>query len=1382
MTENYLKVQASYSLRCNVIPSGLPALLLFLGHLLATVDSQLSRISQIYPNTGTVTPEVFGFPPGGRFYLSDFEVFVYGEYDGTSPVVRALRKDGTVVQTSTDLNALSSYGLSFCDDAMASFGNSAQITRFTFQYINPNFFVLDAEYSVGHSLDLFVSYADEGSSTYFVSTVASGNLIKYAASDLTTVLLQVNFPDVSSFSVVNPFRDTGLLLAGTQSLIKVVDKAALSTIASWPTTCSPAAITNAIPDIAHQPASASLLDVGCDQYLTRVDVSAATPTAVFASVDFAAPVDDVFEIRWHSYVVVAVGSTVQAVKRTTYDAATMLSSPVLANPVWPGSVACCYQDGHGLAAAMTLNILEYTVIKIDLDFCASYSEDGLTCNECNSGMKLNSTEPGNRCITQDEYPPQFGAKENGISACIDKNCSRCLNSYEECEVCPSPYFINSQSKNCSDLGTIFQFGRDPNNASIIQPCTDANCLDCKANFKVCDLCQVEFFDLRAGTCFNKEGDIVQSSQSFDEKTSTAYLSLSQGFLTPLSSIWPANLSVSITDWQGDEYTDFDSLTVTGDPTKGQIVVSMNLKTSIYGSTIKLTQKSSNPVFYNKNSYMSATSELNITNVRQIRSSLYFTLQSYERWIQLGAWTPMTLSAILGAAHSPLLSIAMLRCVADLNLISHLNGPMLHASDVLLDILGKTSIPIWPLENMFRTPEGQQCEPPGSYQRRYKSYASCSILDSYSKSLLWFALSLIFSIPLQIKFGQRLQKVATQQTAERDIPQLARLAVRARRYGLQFTAMLMLGTTGVAFQLASLTLIDAEQAGPLGVTVAVIILVAYIVLGAALFRFTYLYLDMLHLKELKTGAPFKKDNTDLSPGLLPKPQTKPRSKGTNIVMPKEQGNNAMMKDGKINRKAVTQIGVPTTFQNNNADRDADDSVNGVLGKDNSQSPVLNINANSNDPEGIENPSDAMEHGLSVEERAELKLQLSIMKNRYSFLYFFVSDLKTESKTPRAVLYYLPLYEYVGGLLIAWSVPRLADNGMGQLMFLFAFEFSMVLLLITLNPYSSRLHQYASLHRHISATLLSLIKLASFAPMPEQTVRQAVVDVGCLAVVGMNVLGSAVAAVAATAMGLSALCKNREQEKVTEVVREANRLHSEEVQALEGKTLLPGRIEKAEILPEQAQVEAPNPQSAVSVSASKNYKLDKLARANQLTGQHKARLLADNKKLRDRSMLEPVPEVMLDEDKTVLDGKYSSSMASFEKQLEEEKSKEDVKRAALPEEDITKRSSNSVMPEGSSKVSMKSSSVIVSDFNPDIQNSQFKSISSAVKDLRNNSKILPGIKVLKNRGSDKFESFIDTDKQSVFTNEGSLFLLDSKQQTSKIFAFKNKIGNLRNISEK
>lgn len=1194
--QNLISVQAS-SPRYRSLALKILAVLVLLVH---EGTGQITRVTQFYPNSGTVTPYQFSFPVTNGFFLPAFTTYVQGETGGVAPSIRALRKDGSVIQVTAN-NALTSYSLNFYNDYMVSFGSMDSIIKYKFDYGFPGFFVLDASQSLTHNKGFFMAKVDTSSGMHYVSTLTAKIVYKYSDADLTTPACQVSYPDVAVFSVLSFMPSNSIILAGKDSKIKFADRTTLVESLSYTTTCNAAnSIINVLFDGVHVPKTQILLDTACDSILTKYYLDAGSLKKVAEIGPFTNPISNLMEFPLHNYLMVTYIDTIEVVKRSSYLASDGFKQLTLAT-VNTNSYACCEVNKHKFtfSAASGTGPIYFKSITINLDFCSNY--DGDTCTECNSGYKLDSSEAGNRCITSDEYPPRYGAKGSLIAECKDANCQQCIEAYYKCELCNAPYFINMESFECSDLKNISLFGKVSTNSSIIKRCKDTNCLYCKDDYTTCTLCQEEYFDLRNGACIAKEPNLTVVKTWFNESESKGYIQFSGSFSVLPTKLFPDNMTMKLLDNLNETYTDYTDFGLSGDQSSGLLVISITLHTSIYGGTLFFNQTARSPVFYNAYSYLPQAAEFNITNVRQIRASNYFVVLSLETPLKIGVWTVMIFSALFGSIFHPLFGTLLMKTVSMVNLLSHLDGPALHSSDLFLDIIGKVSLPLQIIDDALRTSEASMaCIPSDNFSKRYQGYSSCSILDMYGKSILFFILGMTVGLPLSIMAFVKLKSL--KELLMKDMkavidPGLPKFLVINRWFGIRLLTAVMFATSPVYLQYSYLSIVAGGT--PVFSTIfGCMAVVLYLILTYADFRFTYCFLDFLHIQDLKKIQ--KSELTHEVSFNEDKPEKPKNPKGLNVVLPKKEDMMPKItKDGRIK--------IPTSLTDPKKTNEEQKVVSNL--NDSSAMDISSLNF------------------LQDNNKRQVKIDLEILRNKYGFLHFFVEGFKNKASSGRSIFFYLPLIDLLCNFINCYVLVRFSGDGLVQVYIISMFELLSTFLFTMTRPYEERkLFVLMIIYRLLIAMVLCL-KMFNFIVMPEETARQKIVDTLMLFASTLLLFFAIVIAFYSLFKSIMTIRNFKKLVADEEVVLEELRLELKEKF---------GKDEPSE-KPKEPSVESKSisglSDSPVKRDLPKHFLVvDKVARANKMTLKNKEKIDADNLKL---FLNNPIKEDPIAEDREHID---------------------------------------------------------------------------------------------------------------------------------------------------
>lgn len=1281
-------------------PLKLLTIIIFLSEKLT---GQIARVNHFYPNAGTFTPYDFAFPVSNGFFLKDFTTYVHGERSGAAPSIRALRKDASVIQVTAN-NALNSYSLNFYNDHMTSFGATASIIKYKFDYAFPGFFVLLLTESVGHNNNFYMAAVDPSSGMHYISTTTGQKVFKYSDADLTVQAGMVVFADVAFFSVLNFMQADKLILAGRDSKIKFTDKISLAETVSYTSACNPAnAIINVLYDSIHVPVTEYRIDAACDSLLTRYSFDAGTLIKKEEVGPFTLPVTNLMEFKNHNYLMVTYDDTIEIVKRSTYLASQGFKQ-LLVSTVNTYSYGCCEVNKHKFTFSATSGVapIRFKSLTVSLDFCSNY--DGEVCTECNSGFKLQNSDPGNTCISPDEYPPRFGAKGSLIAECKDANCKQCIDAFYKCEVCNAPYYINMDSYECSDLLNISLFGKDTANSSIIRRCSDTNCLFCKDDFTKCTLCQEEYFDLRSAACVAKDANLTIEKTWFNQSESKGYIQFSGGFQVDPSKLFPKNITMTLLDNQNDTYTDYTDFEFSGDKTTGLLIVSIKLQTSIYGGIMLFNQTAKSPVFYNAYSYMAPTVEFNITNIRQIRASTYFLIESIESPIQVGIWVVMIFSTLFGSIFHPLFGTLLMKTICVMNLLSHLDGPALHTSDLFLDVVGKISLPIKALDEALRMSESNMdCIPEDNFSKRYQGYASCSIFDMYGKSILFFTIGMTIGLPLSIMTFVKLK--ALREKLTKDIkavidPGLPKLVVFNRWFGIRLLSAIMYATAPLYLQYSYMSIVSGG-APVIAMIFGCMVVGLYLTMVYADFRFTYFFLDFLHIQDLK-----RLPKNELTHEMSFNSDQQKMPKGMNVVFPKKADMVPFTtKDGKIK--------MPANLNDSNLTNDKSKNVSGLMDSSHDQS-TINL---------LENTT-----------KRQLKIDLEIMRNKYGFLYYFVQGFKNKASAGRTLFFYFPLVELLSILVNCYVLVRFSGDGLVQVYVISVFEMLTTFLFTVTKPYESKLDYYLMLTHRYLVSMILFLKMFNFIVMPEEASRQKIVDT-------LTLMASVLLLIYATGVAVYSLVKAvRLMCSFTKIVAEEALVIEEERVELQEK------IGKEKIPSEKPQEPSIESKSISGLSDSPARRdlpkgflsVDKIARANKLTLKNKEKIFADNLKLFQNETIKEDPAAE-DRENDIDDLKFNKPAIQREapvvETLEVTKKTEGIFTTVKVTNDLRKPADNKVAPKP-----------IVSVLEGQYLNPVLPQSSFMLEGNSFNSRFLPNmnVSISKPKKQDKFASMLEGNK--------------------------------------
>lgn len=1145
------------------------------------VYPQISRITQFYPQTSTVTPYAFtNNAVHTGFFIPGFNTYVHSETAATGSFLRVARKDGSLVRQSTD-NAADSKSLNFYSNTMVSFGANSDIKLFNFQYIHPDFYTFTASYSGGHNLNLNRAFIDSKTAMHYVSSIGGGKLYKYTHSDLNTPPSQVTFGDLLTIESITKFGDDFLLIAGSNNLIKSIDRAAMGESTSGTTACT--SILRVLHDAFSLPQNETRIDVACGSTVCKYLMSGSTLRLVSQFGSATAPINNMIEFGEVNYLLLTYGNDMHIIKRTNFDPAQEFILRAV-GALTQGSIACCEDNlqKFTFSTAVFNSIVlstTFSVFQANFDFCSNY--DGSTCIECNNGYKLLNNDLNNRCIMQDEYPYRYGAKGSMIGECQDSNCLRCKNAFYKCEVCSANLHINQESFECSDLSKMDKFGVDTTNSSIIFKCQDLNCLYCKDDYKTCALCQEEYFDLRRGMCVAKESNLTMARSWFVADEMKSYIELSSSFSANANILYPKNLSVSITDSQGDAYTDFSNFKIEG-LNSSTLMISASFSTSIYNGKITLSQIPENPVFYNKESYMPKTAELVVEKIRLITSNTYFMIEKVEGTMKMSAWGVMIGTTILGSVYNPLFGTMLMRAVCVLNLVSHLNGPNLHSSDMMLNILGNVSIP-FNLQDMIRTPqEDLICVPEDNFSKRFQSYSSCSIIDMYGKSMIFSMILAIVAIPLSIvtclKVKEHHKKIKNVAEYSKD-EGLATLIVVNRYAGIRFLSAIFNATTPIVLQYAILNLVKSGNSIQSQI-ISVFCMLVFVVMIYCLFRFTHNLLDVLYLRDIKTGVTAKAVKKDSEKPFKFK-EGESRSKGINIVIPKQTKDGAIQtKDGKL-----------------------------VVDKKSDDLNFIGLGTQKSSMAGASNIDDSgMTLDLSPSAATIRSLDLELSKVKYNSMDLFVQGFKQTNPSTRVFFYYLPMAELVNSLITSYIIVRFSGSGMVQVYLVTTFEVLLMLIYSFLQPYKQKLDFTICMVYKSLVLVVFITKLFNFIMMPEETARQRIIDTSLLIILMILIVYCTGVSIYCAIRGVKKLLNFKADKELEVKIMEEDKRESQA-----------DKVKDSSAVKEKPHTPFEKSISGISDSPvrrdipKRSPEQDRIFRANKLTNKNNDKIKEDNKRI-------------------------------------------------------------------------------------------------------------------------------------------------------------------------
>lgn len=139
--------------------------------------------------------------------------------------------------------------------------------------------------------------------------------------------------------------------------------------------------------------------------------------------------------------------------------------------------------------------------------CFDCTTDYTKCLKCDKSAGYYLLEATGMCLLKEDIPERYGAYdvEMKIYSCVNSNCLDCRLNYTSCTKCDGPagYFLDKDT--CGGLNGIFDGEGIDWTTSLVKPCSMSNCLDCKANYLKCIICDTkEKYEMVDDICVYKD--------------------------------------------------------------------------------------------------------------------------------------------------------------------------------------------------------------------------------------------------------------------------------------------------------------------------------------------------------------------------------------------------------------------------------------------------------------------------------------------------------------------------------------------------------------------------------------------------------------------------------------------------------------------------------------------------------------------------------------------------------------------------------------------------------------------------------------------------------------------------------------------------------------
>jgi hypothetical protein len=1053
-----------------------------------------SRISQTYPLASTTTPFTFANPVYTGNFLESKQLYIHAEFSSSSTKIVGLDASGNILfnQGTASMNVK---GVALITDYLYSFGATLNIEVLQLLYNTPTYIQISSSSLSAHNLNLNRAFTDqetaEVNGQIFLTTKTGGKLYMFSNSaafgspQITGILANFNAASMNALE----FLPGGLTLiaAGATNQLVIVSRSSLTSIFSLP-------ISSGVLEIKRDKLTESNLansDLTLIDYIEsttnklhrmRIDFSVNAAIEVVTT-SFVEPVNNLIQFPNVLYLAVSHGTSLEVFTRLKYISKYTIT---LTNAHCMHSIAGVRVDNYVYSFSAVDSVsLRFLSFQVNLDFCGQLNSDG-TCDKCISGYQLSSLNIPNRCILTEEYPPRYGVRAASIDSCIDTKCLSCIGNYLKCDVCSTGLYINSDNFQCTTLEKNDFYGYDPANNAVIRRCTDRQCLDCKLNYQICIKCPEQYYNLIKGVCVIKNNDMYVSEQWLDTVTSAAYFRLSQPLSINMSNLMGKTLRVSVTDYQGLEFTDFNKvvLSLLGD--NRTVKAYFGFKSTLYGGRILFTQISNSSVFYGPTSYMPVSTQVVFDRVSIILDDTYYSILSIEAAIALGYWVLMMVSILLGFFSHTWMATSLMRTISYCTVFAHLNDAILHSSDTLLDILANVSVPIFP-KTLFKSESPTQ--PPSNFMKRHFDYYTIDGIYNFGGSLLFFLLTSIPMVLLIWLSRSTISRVVARvklnhgKIDETDMSEsLILKSLLNRVFGGRFILGVIDACSPSIIQYSILNILFVESAGT-GILFTPLVMLFMFGVMFCRFRFTN---DFLQIQSIKLEKLREADKEALV----------------------KRGNASMASDSPMNASEQVDF----TFEAMKVGRE--------------QVRIFDEDRKS-EGTGL-NPAmpDWTSWGYTKEEQAVFELSslnyhLEVDSTVYPIMGVSLEGFTHAPKSPRSFLYFLPLVEQVNILASQFVLVRFSGSGMTQIFTLMCFEALLLMMYIRLRPYSSMLNLCLVVGYKAVVLMIYFIKLWNCREFDSESTRQRLVDNAMLIGIMVFVAYSAFLSVYGAIKGLMVL---------------------------------------------------------------------------------------------------------------------------------------------------------------------------------------------------------------------------------------------------------------------
>lgn len=651
------------------------------------------------------------------------------------------------------------------------------------------------------------------------------------------------------------------------------------------------------------------------------------------------------------------------------------------------------------------------------------------------------------------------------------------------------------------------------------------------------------------SCVKKTSDLIVQRSWFNESEQRGYIQFNKPVTTSNASL-SANLKVDVFDFDNNIFKDYRDLNLSLVSDSTVLRVDLRFLRSIYNSKIKIMQTSEKSVLFNDEIYMDVNLEMTVEDVRFITTDVPNMLMASEVQIQATAWIGMVVTIVFGTVAHPWAGTLMMRTISLFSTLSNMNGNYLHISDAFFDVVSNLSSPFHFDRFIEKDLSSTRCKPAANFQKRKNAYTSCNILDLSVDSILTFLTGSLVPLLIYVFYvvkiysHRRKQKLEEAYIASSSVIllSLANSFFGPRLLVLVFEAA---SPTFLKYSILTVTSTDKSRRMMIGSGLGWALLAGHMLLQFMLFKFTYNFLDLQYLKQLKF-LPKKKpaENRHLEPLIV------------NRVHPN--------KEQPIIRRPHQKA----------------------------ENKLPEISKEAEDPSLEQAPREVSRVEPVVFEPIVLQKALSVdtRKVAYSIMSCFIERYKKSSLTKTyQIFYYLALFEVAQSAASQFVLVRFSGDGIIQIYLIGLFELLVSAFTLIANPFQ---HAYdLVLYATYKLMVLAVysLKMLNFADLEEQATRQDKLDLAVL-FVGVALLGySIIVGVGSVVFGVKTLFQFQRLKKEQLALFE-----------LDKKDLIANMLHDSTVIPVKTNIPQPRvlePPVSLAIqdvdpSASDSLKLDSL----------------------------------------------------------------------------------------------------------------------------------------------------------------------------------------------